>query len=286
MTRSTHSNPPIAPTLATIAAQAARRGATRQVLGRLAMAEYDTILWITGATSGIGEALAATAPYPGARIVNISRRAATGLENVRADLADPNDWDVVADHLARELGRFEGRRAVFIHNAFLSEPVGFVGETDPAAYRRHILANAAAPLVLGEAFLRNIPAGIEAGLVMMSSAAARVPFAGRAGYGAGKAAMEQWVKTVRSEMAHRGSPTWVVAIRPGAVDTPSFRADAAADPVVNPTALASRAALEAGTVDTSEVAARRIWDVLPPGPDTPAVVFLGEMVAPPRPGGG
>jgi hypothetical protein len=28
---------------------------------------------------------------------------------------------------------------------------------------------------------------------------------------------------------------------------------------------------------------RWIWEVLPPGPDTPAVVLLGEMIAPPRP---
>ena len=43
------------------------------------------------------------------------------------------------------------------------------------------------------------------------------------------------------------------------------------------------AALEAGHVDSSEVAARRIWDVLPPGPDAPAVILLGEMIPPPRP---
>lgn len=244
-----------------------------------------TTVWITGATSGIGEAMAATVPYDGARVINIARRSNPDLENVQADITDPHSWDTIADHLAQELTGFTGERAVFVHNAFVSEPTGFVGDVDPAAYRRHILANVAAPLVIGEAFLRNLPPGIEAGLVMISSAAARVPFAGRAGYGAGKAAMEQWVRTVRSEMEHRGSSTWVVAIRPGAVDTPSLRADAAADAAWG-TAAAIREALEAGTIDSAEVAARRIWDVLPPGPDTPAVVLLGEMIAPPRPGAG
>jgi hypothetical protein len=66
------------------------------------------------------------------------------------------------------------------------------------------------------------------------------------------------------------------------VDTPSFRADAAADPAINPVASAVREALASGRVDTPEVAARRIWDVLPPGPETPAVVLFGEMIAPPR----
>jgi benzil reductase ((S)-benzoin forming) len=123
---------------------------------------------------------------------------------------------------------------------------------------------------------------VEGGLVMISSAAARVPFAGRAGYGAGKAAMEQWVRTVRTELAHRGSSNWVVAIRPGAVDTPAMRRDALADPADFPVAVAAREVLDAGLMDTADVAARRIWDVLPPGPDTPAVVLLGEMIASPR----
>lgn len=242
----------------------------------------ETIVWITGATAGIGAGLAATVPYEGARVVNISRRVHPDLESVRADLCEPADWDRIADHLAEQLAAFDGRRAVFVHNAFVADPVGFVGEVDVDAYRRHVLANVAAPLVVGDAFLRAVPDGVEAGLVMISSAAARVPYAGRAGYGAGKAAMEQWIRTVRSELDHRRSRSWVVAIRPGAVDTPALRADAEADAAANPVAPALREALAKGLIDSPEVAARRIWEVLPPGPDTPAVVLLGEMIAPPR----
>jgi benzil reductase ((S)-benzoin forming) len=243
-----------------------------------------TIVWVTGATSGIGEALAAAVPWPDARVISIARRAHPSLESVQADLAEPAGWDTVEEHLALELAGFDGERAVFVHNAFLPEPTGFVGEVDPAAYRRHVLANAAAPLLLGEMFLRHLPPGVEGGLVMISSAAARVPFAGRAGYGAGKAAMEQWVRTVRSELSHRGSSNWAVAIRPGAVDTPAMRRDALADPNDFPVATAARDLVEAGLLDTADVAARRIWDVLPPGPDAPAVVLFGEMIAPPRAG--
>jgi benzil reductase ((S)-benzoin forming) len=242
----------------------------------------QTLVWITGATSGIGAAMADTVPYDGARVVNISRRRHLRLDSVEADLSQPGDWDVICEHFRNELDGFTGERAVVVLNAFMADPVGFVGEVEPDAYRRQVLADVAAPLVLGDAFFRSVPRGVEAGLVMMSSAAARVPFAGRACYGAGKAAMEQWVRTVRSELAHRRSRNWVVAIRPGAVDTPSLRADAAADLTVNPVASALRDALASGRVDSAEVAARRIWDELPPGPDTPAVVLLGEMIAPPR----
>ncbi|MGD9794924.1 MAG: SDR family NAD(P)-dependent oxidoreductase [Acidimicrobiia bacterium] len=242
----------------------------------------DTIVWITGATSGIGEAMAATVPYADARVINIARRIHPTLESVQADISDPAGWNAIDKHLQAELATFTGTRAIFVHNAFLPEPVGFIGEIDPDAYRRHILANAAAPLIIGEMFLRHLPNGIEGGLVMMSSAAARIPYAARAGYGSGKAAMEQWVKVVRLELAEHRPESWVVAVRPGAVDTPSFRADAAGDPETNPVAAAMQAALDAGLVDSSEVAARRIWDALPPAPGTKPVLLFGEMVAPPR----
>lgn len=240
-----------------------------------------TIVWITGATSGIGAALADTVPWAGSRVISIARRAHPHLESVRADLAEAAGWDVVADHLTATLRSFTGERAVFVHNAFLAEPVGLVGEVDSAAYRRHVLANAAAPLILGEAFLRSCPHTVEAGLVMISSAAARVAYAGRAGYGAGKAAMEQWVRAVRLELAQRGRKAWVVAIRPGAVDTPSLRADAAAGPDVNPMATLLQEALAAGTIDSAQVAARRIWDALPPDPAESPIILQGEMIAPP-----
>jgi NAD(P)-dependent dehydrogenase (short-subunit alcohol dehydrogenase family) len=240
------------------------------------------IVWITGATSGIGAALAASVPWPDARVVSIARRAHPTLESVRADLADPAGWDALERHLAGALAGFTGERAVFVNNAFLSEPTGFVGEVDPADYRRHLMANAVAPLVLGEMFLRHLPAGVEGGLVMISSAAARVPYAGRAAYGAAKAAMEQWVKAVRIELELRGSPSWVVAIRPGAVDTPAMWRDAVASPDAFPVAADVKRLLEAGQVDSADVAARRIWDVLPPAPESKPVILLGEMIAPPR----
>jgi NADP-dependent 3-hydroxy acid dehydrogenase YdfG len=247
------------------------------------MTRADTIVWITGATKGIGEALARTVPYDDARVINISRTANPATENVQADIADPAGWDAIDRHLATELANFGGTRAIFVHNAFVPSPVGFVGEVAPDGYRQLVLGTAAAPLAIGEAFLRHLPDGVEGGLVMVSSAAARVRFAGSAVYGAGKAAMEQWVRVVRSELELRRSETWVIAIRPGAVDTPSMREYAEVDPIDNPTAVATKAALESGQVDTPDVAARRMWDVIVAGADADAVVLLGEMIAPPRP---
>ena len=41
----------------------------------------DTLIWISGATEGIGLALARTAPFAGARIINLSRRQQAEIVN-------------------------------------------------------------------------------------------------------------------------------------------------------------------------------------------------------------
>ena len=41
----------------------------------------DPLVFVTGASSGIGLALARAVPWPGARVINVSRRAAPGLEH-------------------------------------------------------------------------------------------------------------------------------------------------------------------------------------------------------------
>ena len=107
----------------------------------------------------------------------------------------------------------------------MSATVGFVGEVDPVEYRRQVYANAAASLVLGDAFIRACRPGYESGLVMISSASAKFAMQGHAVYGAAKAGMEQWVRAVRAERKSRGAGPWVVAIRPGFVVTEEMRAN-------------------------------------------------------------
>jgi benzil reductase ((S)-benzoin forming) len=140
----------------------------------------DTIVWISGATEGLGLGLARNVPYPNARIINLSRRQHPDYETVQFDLAEPGTWHVVAEHFQRELRDFKGKRAIFIHNAYMGALQGFVGEADPELCRQAVTANAAAPLILGDAFVRACGAGYESGLVMITSAAARVPWEGDA----------------------------------------------------------------------------------------------------------
>lgn len=238
----------------------------------------DTLIWISGATEGLGSGLANTVPHAGARVINLSRRAHPELETVQFDLTRPETWDAVGEHFARELANFKGRRAIFIHNAFYRGSPGFVGELDQATYKDEIVANGMAPQVLGDMFLRAIRPGYETGLVLISSAGARSPFEGHSSYCASKAGVEMWVRVVRRELKRRGRDTWVVAVRPGFVDSPTTRHEATLPAEIYPLGPQIAKQLESREgVMTPEEAGAGIWAMLPPKDDA-SVLMQGEMV--------
>ena len=89
---------------------------------------------------------------------------------------------------------FTGERVVFFHSAGTLTPIGYAGEVDPAAYRRNVLLNSAAPQVLGDAFLRAAQkTRARCDLVFISSGAARSLYEGWTSYAAGKAAVDQYM---------------------------------------------------------------------------------------------
>jgi benzil reductase ((S)-benzoin forming) len=247
------------------------------------MSMSDTLVWVSGATAGLGSGFAPTCPYPDARFINLSRSSHPDLDNHRLDLADPSSWDDVGRHFDDVLAAFSGRRVLFIHNAFLSAPPAFAGEGQRAVHALEHTANFAGMLVVAEAFVEAVVRRrphTEAGLVLMSSAAARIPFEGRAAYCAAKAGVEHWVRAVRRERRRRGTGPWVVAVRPGFVDSPGSREDALApvdDYPIGPSIAQAFQTMEG--VLTPEQAARDIWAALPDGGPTESVLLFG---APPE----
>lgn len=239
---------------------------------------HDTIVWISGATEGLGSGLARSVPYPGTRVINLSRRAHPELETVTFDLTNPATWAKVGESFRRELEAFRGRRAIFIHNAVCRSQGAFVGDIDPEVYARELLANGTAPQVLGDMFLRAVGPGYESGLVLISSAAARSPFEGHASYCAAKAGVEMWVRVVRRELRRRRRGTWVVAIRPGFIDSPTIRHEATLSAHDYPVGeqMARQFATGEGVMSPDEGGAG-IWAMLPPGGDA-SILMQGEMV--------
>jgi benzil reductase ((S)-benzoin forming) len=181
----------------------------------------SALVFVTGGSSGIGRAVIETVPFPAARVVHFARRPAPGAhENVAVDLADPATWPRVAAALERECKDFRGDRVVFVHAAGVLTPIGFAGEVDPDAYRANVLLNAAAPQALGDAFLRALDGTRAAAtLLFIGSGASTSVYEGWSGYGAGKAAVDQWARTVGAEQERRGGRCRVLCVAPGVVAT-------------------------------------------------------------------
>ncbi len=238
------------------------------------------LIFISGASSGIGFALARSAPWPRSRVIDISRRGAPGLEHFAADLAEPEQWERVAALFARELRGFAGERAVFIHAAGTLEPIGFAGEVDAAAYRRSVLLGAACPQVLGDAFLRAARSTrAQCHLVLISSGAAHNVYAGWSAYGAGKAAIDQWARTVGAEQARRGGRVRVLSVAPGVVATPMQEQIRATAPANFPEVARFVELHEQHELRDAGAVAIEIWALLARDLPNGAVVDLRDLAA-------
>lgn len=221
------------------------------------------LVFISGASSGIGRALADKVPFDPARVVDISRRGATGAEHLAADLADPASWPRVAERFADELAGFAGERAMFVHNAGTLEPMGFAGEVDADAYTRQVLLNAAAPQVLGDAFLRAA-AGTRAPctLLFIGSGAATSVYEGWSAYCGGKAAVDHWVRVVGAEQKRRGDRCRVLSVAPGVVETAMQEQIRGMSPDAFPAVERFRELHREGALRDPEAVARELWDLV------------------------
>jgi benzil reductase ((S)-benzoin forming) len=240
----------------------------------------ETLVWISGGSRGIGQALAATLPWEEARLIDVSRRPPPAGEHVEADLADPRSWETVRQSFERELAGWSGERVVFVHAAGVVEPIGFAGEVDTDAYSRNVILNSAAPQVLGHMFLaaaRDVDARRQ--LVMLTSGAASGIYPGWAPYGAGKAALNQWVRNVGAEQDLRGGVE-VIAVAPGTVATGMQEQIRQTDEKDFPLRQKFVDLYQAGELADPDRVARNIWALLDRGLANGAVVDLRRLTPP------
>jgi benzil reductase ((S)-benzoin forming) len=241
------------------------------------------IVYITGGSRGIGRALAEACPWPGADIVDVSRGGAAGASrgpatrHVQADLSVPAGWRTVAELLARELP-FASDRVAFFHCAGTLTPIGFAGEVDPRGYERSVLLNSAAPQVLGDAFLRSArSAGARCDLVFIGSGAAHSVYEGWTAYGAGKAAVDQWVRTAGSEQARRSGRVRVLSVAPGVVATAMQEEIRRTPATAFPQVERFRALHAEGALRKPEEVAREIWGLVLQDLPNGAVLDLRDL---------
>ena len=221
-----------------------------------ATSRNSPVVWISGASSGIGAALAESVPIPEARVIGIARRPPTSGEHFEADLSDPRSWADVHESFQRVVGTQNVGRALFLHFAGDGAPHGRASTADPQHYARSVQLNAASGLILGQAFLHACrQAEVPAVLVICSSPGALAEHKGINHYGASKAALLHWTQVVRAEEPD----SVVLAVIPWATDTPMLREAMRQDPEAMPISGELRAMADQGQLATAHEVAEEIW---------------------------
>ncbi len=182
------------------------------------------VVWITGASSGIGKALARDLAGRGARLILSARRAGR-LEEVRSGLPRPDDHLVLPLDLgaaaslpavAAEALRQRGRVDVLVHNGGISQR-SLAKDTGLDVDRRIFEVNFFGTVALTKAVL---PAMLErrAGhLVVVTSLVGRVGTPMRSAYAASKHALHGFFESLRAEVWREGIRVTLVC--PGFVRT-------------------------------------------------------------------
>lgn len=175
---------------------------------------------ITGASSGIGLAIAQKWVARGGRVALVARTAAKLEVEARklgeaaaAFPLDVLDFAALQDLPRRVVERF-GRLDVLVNNAGLNHR-GEIDKFEPSQLADIITTNLTSPIVLTRAALPHLEKG--GSIIQLASIAGMVPVPGEATYSASKAGLRAFARAVSYEMADRG--IHVGCVCPGPVDT-------------------------------------------------------------------
>jgi short-subunit dehydrogenase len=165
------------------------------------------IVWITGASSGIGEALAKRFAAAGSRLILSARReqelarvaglcaGAASVSVLPLDLGNPA---ALAGSVRSVISR-EGAVDVMVHNAAVSQRV-FAADADYAVDELIMRTNYLGPVALTKALLPSMRARRQGHFIVISSVLGKFGLPGRSGYCASKHALHGFFDTLRAEL--------------------------------------------------------------------------------------
>jgi NAD(P)-dependent dehydrogenase (short-subunit alcohol dehydrogenase family) len=178
---------------------------------------------VTGATSGIGQAVAVALARDGAEVVVHGRNQERGAQTVQRIEETGGTGSFVAANLAdaadvKWLGAEVGDVDILINNAGVAV-FGATAQFDLAAFDQMMASNVRAPFLLVGALAPGMASRGHGSIVSLSSMAGGVGLLGGAAYGGTKASLEAMTRAWAAEYSPSG--VRVNAIAPGPVYTPT-----------------------------------------------------------------
>lgn len=180
-------------------------------------------IWITGASSGIGAALAEALGDAGAAVI-LSGRRTEALEDVAARLPgetlvlpfETTDWAALPDAVSRAWG-WRGGIDMLVNNAGISQR-SLAIDTKPDVYRTILDVDLLAPIWLTQLILPHMVAQGSGHIVGISSVAGRLGTVLRTAYCAAKHGLIGYCDALRAEV-EQAYGIRVTTVLPGSVRT-------------------------------------------------------------------
>ena len=197
---------------------------------------------VTGASRGLGAAIAEQLLQSGHRLLCLSRKTSETLASQSKQLGVsckqwPLDLALPVEAAARlqawlqQLKPAEFDAATLINNAGVITRVGPMDECSDAELSAALRVGLEAPMLLAAAFLRATREWPARRCVLnISSGLGRRAMAGSAAYCAAKAGMDHFSRAVALDEAQRANPARIVSLAPGVIDTDMQVQLRAADP--------------------------------------------------------
>ena len=232
------------------------------------------VIWITGASSGIGKALAQTAAQQDTKLI-LSGRRVDALESLASALPvdclvlpfEVTDYDVLASKVD-EAWAWQGRVDILVNNAGISQRCLAIDAT-PEVYTELINIDLIAPIWLTQLQLKRMAEAGGAHIIAISSVAGRIGPPLRTAYSAAKFGLIGYMDALRAEVDQIHNIK-VTNILPGSVAT-----DVARNAL---TGNGSKRGISDAVIDAGDDpmdCAKCIWEAV--NADKPEYIYAKEM---------